>query len=389
MKHLAVLLLAFVMGCTATAQRPRPMFPSDTYPVFPVRITRSRNPPNFAAGDPNTNIAGAHVQCEKELEEMNKRLIITNDGIETLKKDMKAEIEALKTELENLKKIPGGNIEAEDLKKQLDETKVAVDGLTTEMSVNSQLLIDSMAAVAVLEAGLAETKKTVSNNMEETHLNFDIMKQSLKLSLSVNENSLTEAVQKVGELENRVNGNAQFVTESLVDIDRFKEEFVGIRNTVYKHMEETHLNLDMLKESIAATDNVLIETVNKLDKMDDFDFENIQNQITVHSGEISLLKDNMAEAKTATTILKTDFEDVKQNLTETITEIEEMEEQLTANELPKSIGKMPTSCADLKQIGYLKSGVYSVMGGKNVLNVYCDFTVDDKKMEKLIGPPSN
>jgi hypothetical protein len=46
--------------------------------------------------------------------------------------------------------------------------------------------------------------------------------------------------------------------------------------------------------------------------------------------------------------------------------------------LPKSIGKMPTSCADLKQIGYLKSGVYSVMGGKNVLNVYCDFTVDDQ-----------
>jgi hypothetical protein len=44
------------------------MFPSDTYPVFPVRITRPRNPPNFAAGDPNTNIVGAHVQCEKELE---------------------------------------------------------------------------------------------------------------------------------------------------------------------------------------------------------------------------------------------------------------------------------------------------------------------------------
>ncbi len=36
----------------------------------------------------------------------------------------------------------------------------------------------------------------------------------------------------------------------------------------------------------------------------------IQNQITVHSGEISLLKDNMAEAKTATSILKTDFEGI-------------------------------------------------------------------------------
>lgn len=131
------------------------MFPSDTYPVFPVRITRPRNPPNFAAGDPNTNIVGAHVQCEKELEgtvgimsivkkmkllmewihlsnaEMNKRLIVTNDGIETLKKDMKAEIEALKTELENLKKIPGGNIEAEDLKKQLDGKRLMEFAINT------------------------------------------------------------------------------------------------------------------------------------------------------------------------------------------------------------------------------------------------------------------
>jgi hypothetical protein len=31
---------------------------------------------------------------------------------------------------------------------------------------------------------IKDTKKTVNNNMEETHLNFDIMKQSLKLSLS-------------------------------------------------------------------------------------------------------------------------------------------------------------------------------------------------------------
>ncbi|EFX82227.1 C1q and tumor necrosis factor-related protein 2 [Daphnia pulex] len=343
------------MGYTS-GQRPRPMFPSDTYPVFPVRITRPRNPQDFPSVGSPANIVGAHVQCEKELEEMNKRLIVTNDVIETMKNDLKAEIAALKTELENLKKIPGGNIEVEDFKKQLDETKVAVDGLTTEMSVNSQLLIDSMAAIDVLEAGFA-----------------------------ANENSLTEAVQKVGELENRVKDNAQLVAESLVDMASFKEEFAGIKNTVNKNMEETHLNLDMLKESIAATGNILMATANTLDKIDDFDFENIQNQIGVHSGEIGLLKDNMEEAKTATTILMTDFQDVKQNLTETITAIEEMEEQLTANELPKSIGKMPTSCADLKQIGYLKSGVYSVMGGKSVLNVYCDFTVDEKKMEKVIG----
>lgn len=34
-------------------------------------------------------------------------------------------------------------------------------------------------------------------------------------------------------------------------------------------------------------------------------------QIAVHSAEINILKDNLAEAKTATTILKTDFEGIK------------------------------------------------------------------------------
>jgi hypothetical protein len=44
------------------------MFPSDTYPVFPVRITRPRIPQEFPAVGSAANIVGAHVQCEKELE---------------------------------------------------------------------------------------------------------------------------------------------------------------------------------------------------------------------------------------------------------------------------------------------------------------------------------
>ncbi len=75
-----------------------------------------------------------------------------------------------------------------------------------------------------------------------------------------------------------------------------------IKNTVNKNMEETNFNLGMLKESIAgkifrnpntknwelqlniffcltaATDDILTETVNKLDKMGDFDFQSNQFQ---------------------------------------------------------------------------------------------------------------
>ena len=35
---------------------------------------------------------------------------------------------------------------------------------------------------------------------------------------------------------------------------------------------------------------------------------------------------------------------------------------------------MPKSCEDLSQIGHTLSGLYSVMGAKQVESVYCDFT---------------
>ncbi|KAI9563554.1 hypothetical protein GHT06_011018 [Daphnia sinensis] len=41
---------------------------------------------------------------------------------------------------------------------------------------------------------------------------------------------------------------------------------------------------------------------------------------------------------------------------------------------PKTINEIPSSCADLKGVGNTRSGLYSVMGRKQVEIVYCDFT---------------
>ena len=38
------------------------------------------------------------------------------------------------------------------------------------------------------------------------------------------------------------------------------------------------------------------------------------------------------------------------------------------------VSGMPKSCADLWRIGHSVSGLYSVMGAKQVESVYCDFT---------------
>jgi hypothetical protein len=39
-----------------------------------------------------------------------------------------------------------------------------------------------------------------------------------------------------------------------------------------------------------------------------------------------------------------------------------------------AINGLPSSCADLKSIGHIWSGFYSVMGSAKMESVYCDFT---------------
>ncbi|XP_046641216.1 angiopoietin-1-like [Daphnia pulicaria] len=278
MKYTILLLLAFVMGCTAQ----RAMYP------------------HSAGRFPNTQTVGDQFQCEKELQKMSQRLNDTNDAIETLKKQLKVENEQLKRELAEIKKNSGGNVS--QFKKQLD--------------------------------GQSQVQES--------------------LSLSVDQLS------KV-----------------------FTTKYEGMLNQMAADTNQLYFDL---QRRLSETDMTLKETVNKFEEFKT-KFEEIQTG--QNSGKIDLVSGKLGERNSAIENLRTDFEKTKQNLTDTNSALKQLQEDFRVRGLPKSIGKMPTSCADLKQIGYLKSGVYSVMGGKNVLNVYCDFTVDDKKMEKLIGPPSN
>ncbi|KAI9563440.1 hypothetical protein GHT06_010903 [Daphnia sinensis] len=51
---------------------------------------------------------------------------------------------------------------------------------------------------------------------------------------------------------------------------------------------------------------------------------------------------------------------------------------------PSSIGRMPRTCADLRLIGHLRSGFYSVMGNRRLESVYCDFT-HETSLRKWLG----
>ncbi len=46
----------------------------------------------------------------------------------------------------------------------------------------------------------------------------------------------------------------------------------------------------------------------------------------------------------------------------------------TNNQSPVAVNGLPSSCADLKMIGHIWNGFYSVMGNTTMESVYCDFT---------------
>jgi hypothetical protein len=47
---------------------------------------------------------------------------------------------------------------------------------------------------------------------------------------------------------------------------------------------------------------------------------------------------------------------------------------ISNNQSAIAINGLPSSCADLKLIGHIWSGFYSVMGSAKMESVYCDFT---------------
>ncbi|XP_057376926.1 uncharacterized protein LOC130698163 [Daphnia carinata] len=50
-----------------------------------------------------------------------------------------------------------------------------------------------------------------------------------------------------------------------------------------------------------------------------------------------------------------------------------------------TVNRIPGSCSDLVDIGYTKSGLYSVLNGKQIQTVYCDFTKNPSDYQKAIG----
>ncbi|EFX76505.1 hypothetical protein DAPPUDRAFT_106994 [Daphnia pulex] len=89
--------------------------------------------------------------------------------------------------------------------------------------------------------------------------------------------------------------------------------------------------------------------------------------------------------------VQNDMEESRKDLADTKATVGNLTAELRASTSPSSIGRLPSSCADLQVTGYKRSGLFSILGNNNrsssIDSVYCDFTKspNDTEFQVLMG----
>ncbi|XP_046637955.1 uncharacterized protein LOC124316198 isoform X2 [Daphnia pulicaria] len=143
-----------------------------------------------------------------------------------------------------------------------------------------------------------------------------------------------------------------------------KDDIEGIQELYGKNQFSRKLALEL-----KATLELLKTTVNNLEK------KNIE------------LRNDLIDTRTN---LNKKLEETKQELVKTRAYFTITVDDLSAKLNVQTseivdIGKMPTSCADLQQIGHKLSGFFSVKGSKKMEMIYCNFNANQNDKQKWIG----
>jgi hypothetical protein len=98
--------------------------------------------------------------------------------------------------------------------------------------------------------------------------------------------------------------------------------------------------------------------------------------------EVTELKSEISELKAKDVQMRDKVAQQDSLLLDLLQEKNERTAAAAANGSAMAINGLPSSCADLKIIGHIWSGIYSIVGSAMMESVYCDFS-------KLPSDPGN
>jgi hypothetical protein len=129
-------------------------------------------------------------------------------------------------------------------------------------------------------------------------------------------------------------------------------------------MKEIVKNLESEMSEVKAKD---VQMQNKMNKLELRDVE-MRDKTTNLENKVAELEDKISQQDSL--------------LFDLLQEKNERTAAAAANQSAVAINELPSSCGDLKMIGHIWSGFYSIKGAKMMESVYCDFS-------KLPTDPSN
>nr|CAH0106849.1 unnamed protein product [Daphnia galeata] len=335
-----------------------------------------------------------------DLSEMSDRMTETNATVSQLKKTL----------AETSQRLANTTFVVENLKRELTETRA---NLTRESAATLQRLemsattnTSSNNEMKKLSSRLAEMNNTIGNLTKKM---TEITQQSSKDSQRLVE---TNAV--VGKMKNELAGTSQRLVETNVIVVSLKKELTdtikqesdkalrcctNTKTDLTKELKATWQRLDHTDDAIVNLKKEMNETAKRLAETNTT-AGNVKDQIEPfaqaaalqHLIETNIIivssKKELAEMSQRLTVTNDTIGNLKKELLDTKTKVGTLTSEFkAATREAASIGRMPNSCEDLQEIGHRKSGLYSVMGMKQVETLYCDFTKipDDENFQKWVG----
>ncbi|XP_046637880.1 uncharacterized protein LOC124316155 isoform X3 [Daphnia pulicaria] len=165
-------------------------------------------------------------------------------------------------------------------------------------------------------------------------------------------------------------------------LEETKQELVETRANTRQELEKTRadfiITVNDLSAKLNATKKELAETKMTARNVST-ELKNLKVTEEKLKRDLRAISNDLKTAKTTLASTRTELNSTKSAVADLATKLNVQTSEIV------DIGKMPTSCADLQQIGHKLSGFFSVKGSKKMEMIYCNFNANQNDKQKWIG----
>ncbi|XP_046637878.1 interaptin-like isoform X1 [Daphnia pulicaria] len=259
------------------------------------------------------------------------------------------------------------------------DRNIRVRYTTAELSAPIKIMEHAELTVVNEWNNLKEELKATTELLSRTVNNLNITNTELRNAKSDLTNELEGTRQELEKTQNDLEETRVYVNNLSIKLNETKQELVKTRADFLITVDDLSAKLNATKKELAETKI----TTGKLSTEFKTNSDRLGKELRI--AEENLKKDlratsnNLETTKTILASTRTELNSTKSAVADLATKSNVQTSEIV------DIGKMPTSCADLQQIGHKLSGFFSVKGSKKMEMIYCNFNANQNDKQKWIG----